>query len=248
MGPDHDVGLDADREHRDPRRTEPGRPAPEREQDCRHPGQEDGEAGNARFGADLGVRRLARLDLDARPRSGDARVPEPEAERMVDHGADAVPEVAEVARRRGVAGAERIVADAGVLLALAAQVIELALGVARRGADVRERLDEADADYERGDGQRNRQEPPLSYRQHDETEREGKVGRAGVCPQEAGVRDHARRHGPPRAPARDEIEQHDHEHVQVASGLRKPETSRRIGLFSSPVLKIQFSGSPEMPW
>ena len=34
----------------------------------------------------------------------------------------------------------------------------------------------------------------------------------------------------------------------VASGLRKPETRRRIGLFSSPVLKTQFSGRPESPW
>ena len=99
---DH-VGLDADREHRHPRRAQPGRPAPEREQDGSHPGEEDGEAGDADLDPELGVRRLTRLEVDARSRGADPRVAEPEAERVMDHRPDAVAEVAQVARCRGIA-------------------------------------------------------------------------------------------------------------------------------------------------
>ena len=57
----------------------------------------------ARLDAELGVRRLARLDLDAGPLGGHAGVAEPVALRVADHGLDPVAQVRPVAGDRRLA-------------------------------------------------------------------------------------------------------------------------------------------------
>ena len=106
-------------------------------------------------------------------------VPEAEALRVVDDDAEAVAEVAEVARGGRVAGAERVVAHTGVLLALRAEEDELRPRVARRRADVRERLHERDADDDRGHGE-------------DDRERSGAAPRASTTSPSASARYAAR--------------------------------------------------------
>ena len=119
-----------------------------------------------------------------------------------------------MAPRRGVAAAERIVADARLPASLRAQDLELGLRVARRRADVRKCLHEADADHERGDGQSDRQPASLRRGQDEEPEGEGEVRGTRVCPQQSGIGDRGRCDRPPVGTTSDEVEQHDDEHVR----------------------------------
>ena len=187
--------------------------------------------------ADLRVRRLARLDLDAGPRRGHAGVPEAEALRVPHDGADAVTQVAQVAGGRRIARAQRVVADAGILLALRPQDHELRRRVARRRPDVREGLDEADPDDERGGGEHDR-EGSAAARRRARRARARARGTRPACASRGGRRRRRRR---PRPSSRVRLRATRKSRTitstyAVASGLRNVETSRRIGLSSSPVL------------
>jgi hypothetical protein len=87
---------------------------------------------------------------------------------------------------------------------------------------VRERLDEADADHERGDGERDWQEAPLGCREDDEAERAREV-RGAVRPSSRRTRSLLRSRSTTSA-ARDEIEEHDHEDVGGRERAEEAET------------------------
>ena len=166
---------------------------------------------------------------------------------MVHDDADPVTEVAQVARGRGIAGAERVVADAGMLLSLLAQERELCLGVARRRADRREGAHETDAHDEGRHGESERQQAALQHGEDDQPDREREIRGTGVGEEQADVRDTATATVQPGRRRATRKSRTITSTYAVASGLRNVDPSRRIGFVSSPVLNTQFSGSPDSP-
>ena len=93
---DH-VGLKAEEEHGGEGRGQAGT-ASQRDEQRQHQSDERRRSDEAGVDPQLGVRRLARLDLNARSLRRHARVAEAVALRVAQHGLDAVAEVAPVAR------------------------------------------------------------------------------------------------------------------------------------------------------
>ena len=178
------------------------------------PRDEEQRAEQARLDPELGVRGLARLRLDARAEGRHAGVARPVALRVAQHRLDPFAEVAQVARRRRLAGAQRVVAHARVPPGVFALDDELGGGEARLGAEVRERLHEGDAarKHDRGGGDR----PPAALRVRERDEPDGQRGdrRARVREEQAG-REQRREDGEQaRSRPRRRGEQRDHEQVR----------------------------------
>ena len=158
---DH-VGLHGEREHGAERPGHPGHgraaPGPRRRDQADEHGEPPGEpergAQQAGLGADLGVVRLARLQLRPRARGGLARVAEPEALRVVDHRADALLQVGEVAADRRLAVGDRASRGRALLLRDLVLVDEIGLRPVPRRPDLREHGRPADPDRDDGHGHR----------------------------------------------------------------------------------------------
>ena len=90
--------------------AEPRRPGQQPPQQREVPRKEEEHADEAQLDPELGVRRLAGLDLRPGSLRGHAGVPEPVAPRVAKNRLDPVPEVVQVAVDRGLTGAERIAA------------------------------------------------------------------------------------------------------------------------------------------
>ena len=131
---------------------------------------------------------------------------------------------------------------------LPAQKLELRLGVARRGADVGERLHEPDARRRASDREAEGQERGAARTRAPRA----RARERGTRPACASEQPHVRPRSPRPRPTTGRRRATRYRRTMtrtyaVASGLRKVEPRRRIGFSSSPVFRTQFSGSPERP-
>ena len=194
------------------------------------------EPDDADVDAELRVRRLAGLDVDARALRDDARVPEAVPLRMLDHRLDAVAEVPQVARGRGLAGRERVGVLAALALRVLAQELELLVRVARRRADRRvHRRGSRLRPTTDAHAEHRRREPPLRDGEHDEPDGERDEGGARVRVQQPDVEERGRR-APTTSGAAGSRRRSapTTSAYALASGERNVDTSRRIGFCSSP--------------
>ncbi len=192
--------------------AEPRRPGQQPPQQREVPREEEEHADEPQLDPELGVRRLAGLDLGAGSLRGHAGVPEPVAPRVAKNRLDPVPEVVQVAVDRGLAGAERIAARL-LLLAAGALDLELGRGEARLRRDVRIGPDEEERGRHEHAGGGDRPPAPQRVGEHDESEDECSDRRPRVREEQRDEQQPAQSREPARALPRRRDEDRDQQQV-----------------------------------